>query len=144
MTPRISIRVFLLSGSRLLGEALARVLRNTTDILVVGTRSYSADAPAEIIESACDVLLMDSVSCLALDSQVPENIRGSLPNLKVITIETDANEATFSKVARMGITCYLLKEVAVADVISAIRVAAEREAVNLHGARRYSRVTSVT
>ena len=99
MTPRISIRVFLLSGSRLLGEALARVLRNTTDILVVGTRSYSADAPTEIIESACDVLLMDSVSCLALDSQVPENIRGSLPNLKVITIETDANEATFSKVA---------------------------------------------
>jgi DNA-binding NarL/FixJ family response regulator len=127
MTPRISIRVFLLTGSRLLGEALARVLKKSVDILVVGKRQYSVDAPAEIIKSTCDVLLMDSVSGLALDSQVPDNLRCSLSNLKVIMIEMDDNEATLSKVERMGITCYLLKEVAVADVISAIRVVAKGE-----------------
>jgi DNA-binding NarL/FixJ family response regulator len=127
MTPRITIRVFLLTGSRLLGEALARVLKKTVDILVVGKRQYSVDAPSEIIKSTCDVLLMDSVSGLALDSQVPDNLRCSLSNLKVIMIETDDDEATLSKVERMGITCYLLKEVAVADVISAIRVVAKGE-----------------
>jgi DNA-binding NarL/FixJ family response regulator len=135
MTPQTSIRVFLLSGSRLLGEALARVLRKTTDILVVGTRPYSATAPSEIIESACDVLLMDSVSGLALDSQVPENLRCSLLNLKVVMIGMDDNEATFSKVTRMRIACYLLKEVTVADVISAIRVVAQGKAESLQAAR---------
>jgi DNA-binding NarL/FixJ family response regulator len=135
MTTGISIRVFLLSGSRFLGEALARVLRKTADILVVGTRPYSVDAPSEIIESACDVLLMDTVSGLALDSQVLDNLRCSLSNLKVIMIELDDNEATFSKVAQMGIAGYLLKEVAVDDVMSAIRAVAKGEGVSLHAAR---------
>jgi DNA-binding NarL/FixJ family response regulator len=135
MTPRITIRVFLLTGSRLLGEALARVLKKTVDILVVGKRQYSVDAPSEIIKSTCDVLLMDSVSGLALDSQVPENLRCSLLNLKVVMIGMDDNEATFSKVTRMRIACYLLKEVTVADVISAIRVVAQGKAESLQAAR---------
>jgi hypothetical protein len=61
MTRHIPIRLFQLSGSRFLGEALGRVLRKTADILAVGTRPYSVDAPLEIIESTCDVLLTDSV-----------------------------------------------------------------------------------
>ena len=71
MTRHIPIRVFLLSGSRFLGEALGRVLRKTSDILVVGACPYSVDANMGIIESKCDVLLTDSVSVLALESQVP-------------------------------------------------------------------------
>ena len=129
MTRHIPIRVFLLSGSRFLSEALGRVLRKTSDILVVGARPYSVDANMGIIESKCDVLLTDSVSVLALESQIPDNQRCSLSHLKVVVIEMDENESTFSKLARVRVIGYLLKEAAVDDVISAIRVVANEETV---------------
>jgi len=99
ITPHAPIRVFLLSSSRFLGEALARVLRKTADILVVGASPYSIDAPMEFVESMCDLLLTDSVSLLALDSQIPDNQRCSLSRLGVVMIEMDDNESTFSKLA---------------------------------------------
>src|SRR5712675_1104498 len=116
MPSHIPIRVFLLSSTRLLSEALNRVLRKTADILVVRARQYSVDAPVEIVESTCDVLLTDSVSMLALDSQIPDNLRCSLSQLKVVMIELDDDESTFSKLLRLHVTRNVLKEAAVADV----------------------------
>jgi DNA-binding NarL/FixJ family response regulator len=124
MTLHVPIRVFLLSGSRLLSEALDRVMGRTDDILVVGACPYSVDAPMEIVKSMCDVLLADSVSVLALDSQIPDNQRCSLPHLKVVVIEMDDNAPTFSKLTRVRLLRSLSKEAAVADVISTIRSAA--------------------
>ena len=130
MTPHIPIRVFLLSGSRFLGEGLGRVLKKSADILVVGTCPYSVNAPEEIIESKCDVLLTDSVSVLALDSQIPDDQRCSLSHLNVVMIEMDENDLTFSKLVRIRVLRYfLLKEAAVADVISTIRGVANGEAI---------------
>jgi len=130
MPSHIPIRVFLLSSTRLLSEALNRVLRKTADILVVRARQYSVDAPVEIVESTCDVLLTDSVSMLALDSQIPDNLRCSLSQLKVVMIELDDDESTFSKLLRLHVTRNVLKEAAVADVISAIRSVAKGEVVS--------------
>jgi DNA-binding NarL/FixJ family response regulator len=96
----------------------------TDDILVVGACPYSVDAPMEIVKSMCDVLLADSVSVLALDSQIPDNQRCSLPHLKVVVIEMDDNAPTFSKLTRVRLLRSLSKEAAVADVISTIRSAA--------------------
>ena len=125
MPPHIPIRVFLLSSTRLLSEALDRVLRKTADILVVRARQYSVDAPVEILESTCDVLLTDSVSMLALDSQIADGLRCSLSQLKVVMIEWDDDESTSSKLQRLRVTRNVSKEAAVADVISAIRSVAK-------------------
>jgi DNA-binding NarL/FixJ family response regulator len=121
MTPHIPIRVFLLSGSRFLGEALGRVLARTADILVVGARPYSIDAHMEIVESMCDVLLADTVSVLELDSQISDDQWCLLPHLKVVMIEMNDNAPTFSKLARIRVLRYLLKEAAVADITSTVR-----------------------
>ena len=138
MPPHIPIRVFLLSSTRLLTEALGRVLRKTADILVVRARQYSVDAPVEIIESTCDVLLTDSVSMLALDSQIADGLRCSLSQLKVVMIEWDDDESTSSKLQRLRVTRNVSKEAAVADVISAIRSVAKgvvvKPALILHDA----------
>lgn len=129
MTPHIPIRVFLLNGSRFLGEALGRVLRRSPDILVVGACSYSVDAPEEIIASKCDVLLTESVSVLALDSQIPYDRLCSLSHLKVVMIEMDEDDPAISKLERVLVMRYLLKEAAVADIITAIRGVANGESM---------------
>jgi DNA-binding NarL/FixJ family response regulator len=127
MTLHIPIRVFLLSGSRLLCEALGRVMGRTDDILVVGACPYSVDAPMEIVESMCDVLLADSGSVRSLDSQIHDDRRCSLPRLNVVMIEMDDNSPTFSKHAQLSILRSLSKEAAVADIISTIRGVANGE-----------------
>jgi len=127
MTLHIPIRVFLLSGSRLLCEALGRVMGRTDDILVVGACPYSVDAPMEIVESMCDVLLADSGSVRSLDSQIHDDRRYSLPRLNVVMIEMDDNSPTFSKHAQLSILRSLSKEAAVADIISTIRGVANGE-----------------
>jgi len=121
MTPHVPIRVFLLSGSRFLSEALVRILARTPGILVVGACPYSVDAPVEIVKSMCDVLLADTVSVLVLDSQISNDQWSSLPHLKVVMIEINDNAPTFSTLARIRVLRYVLKEAAVADVISTIR-----------------------
>jgi DNA-binding NarL/FixJ family response regulator len=130
MTLHTPIRVFLLSGSRFLGEGLGRVLRKTADIVVVGTRPYSANAPLEISKSRCEVLVTDSVSVLGLDSQIANNRRRSLSHLKVVMIEMDDNIPTPSRLARIRILRRLLKEAAVADVISTIRCVAKGDGIH--------------
>jgi hypothetical protein len=146
MTRHIPIRVFLLSGSQFLREALRRVLGKTADILVVGAHPYSADAPVKIIESTCDVLLIDSISVLALESQIPDNLRCSLSQLKVVIIEVVDDKSTLSELAGVHVMGYLSKETAVADVISAIRVVATDQAAyppRLSKMRRPSAVSSL-
>jgi DNA-binding NarL/FixJ family response regulator len=132
MAPNTPIRVFLLSGSRFLTDTLGHVSRKTADIVIIGARPYAVDALPQIIESGCDVLLADSVSMLTLDSQIHDHQRSSLLQLKVVVIELDENESTFSKLlARVYVMGFVLKEAGVADVMSAIRSAAKRETIML-------------
>jgi DNA-binding NarL/FixJ family response regulator len=140
MAPHTPIRVFLLSGSRLLREVLGHVLRKTADILVVGAYPYWIDTPVEIIESTCDVLLADSVSVLTLDRQIHDNLRSSLSQLRVVVIELDDSASTFSQFARLYVMGYVLKEAAITDVISAIRSAAKLEAVRRAASISYDEV----
>jgi len=100
---------------------------------------YSIDAPAEIIDSSCDVLLTDSATVLALDSQVPSSYALFL-TAEGIMIEMDDKESASSKLARKGVTGYLLKEAAVADVISTVRGVAQGEALT-HLARHVAAST---
>jgi len=122
------IRVFLLSSNRFLTEGLARVMRKTADILAVGARPYSVDALVEIIELSSDLLLTDSVSALTVDSQMTDELRLLLSQLKVVVIEIGDRESVFSELARQGAMGYLSKDASVADIISMVRSVARGNA----------------
>ena len=92
-TPQIPIRVFLLSDHRLLRDALARTLKNQTQISLVAAQECSPNTIAEIIESSCDVLLVDPVNTRAFDSQVLDQLQDAFSHLKIVTIEMEAKSA---------------------------------------------------
>ena len=73
--PPIPIRVFLLSDHRLLRDALARSVGSQADISLVGAQESSLSITAEMIESTCDVLLVDPVNTTELDTYVPTAYR---------------------------------------------------------------------
>src|SRR5712692_9443300 len=96
---------------------------------VVGAAPYSPQALAEVTESGCQVLLLDSLtSALSDENFVQEAIR-ALPDLKVILIGMDEDEATFLKAVRAGAVGYVLKDASSLDVAAAVRNAAQGEAV---------------
>src|SRR6185437_4632804 len=57
------------------------------------------------------------------------DLRQRLPDMKVVMIEMEENEATFLKAVRAGVSGYLLKDASAMDVLSAIRAVLQGEAV---------------
>ena len=70
-------------------ESLARVLRNDAGILLVGAEEFSAALVAEIVESTCDVLLVDPVIMALFDAQLLDKPSGC-SNLRILQIEMEA------------------------------------------------------
>ncbi|HKV61730.1 MAG TPA: hypothetical protein VJO16_07450 [Candidatus Acidoferrum sp.] len=91
--PPIPIRVFLLSEHRLLRDALARSLRSQADISLVGAPESSLSITAEMIESTCDVLLVDPVNTTELDAYVLHFLQDAFPDLRVVMIDREAKIA---------------------------------------------------
>ena len=91
--PHIPIRVFLLSDHRLLRDALARSLGSQADISLVGAQESSVSITAEMIESTCDVLLVDPVNTTELDNYVLDRVQDAFSDLRVVMIDREAKIA---------------------------------------------------
>jgi hypothetical protein len=91
--PHIPIRVFLLSDHRLLRDALARSLGSQANISLVGAQESSLSITAEMIESTCDVLLVDPVITTELDSYVLDRLQVAFSDLRVVMIDREAKIA---------------------------------------------------
>lgn len=91
--PPIPIRVFLLSDHRLLRDALARSVGSQADISLVGAQESSLSITAEMIESTCDVLVVDPVNTTELDTYVLDRVQDAFSDLRVVMIDREAKIA---------------------------------------------------
>ena len=123
------ISVFLLVENRLLREALGRLLRKRSDIYVAGAAPYSAQVVDAIADSGCEILLVDSVTAALADLNFIRQAMRAVPELKVVMIGMEEDEATFLRAVRNGVAGYVLKEASAADVASAVRAVSQQEAV---------------
>jgi DNA-binding NarL/FixJ family response regulator len=91
--PHVPVRVFLLSDHRLLRDALTRSLGSQADISLVGSQESSFSITSEMIESTCDVLLVDPVSIAGLDTYVLDRLQEVFSDLRVVMIDREAKIA---------------------------------------------------
>ena len=123
-----SIRVFLLIENRLLRESLVRLFRNRPDLLVVGQSGHPGATVRRVLDSQCDVLVIDSLQT----SWFPANIaleRGDQTSLRVVVIAMDSDEAQFLAAVRSGVMGYLLHDASASDLVAAVRAVFRGEAV---------------
>ena len=122
------IRVYLLMQSRLLRDALVRLIRKRADLLVVGQGAPANTLSAAVLESQCDILLLDSLHGAAESAEMAawEPLVGAV---KTILVGMDADEKQFLAAVRAGIMGYLLKDASTSDVIAALRTVSRGEAV---------------
>jgi len=123
-----SISVFVIAGTRLLRETLSRILGKKTDLEVVGAEPLSPQLIPRIASSAAHILLMDYAAGES-SREFIRQIRGRLPELKIVMIGMEEEEELFLDCVRAGVIGYVLKEASAVDVTNAVRSAARGEAV---------------
>ncbi len=123
------VRVLLVDDQPLLRMGFRLILEGEDDLCIVGEASNGAEAVRQVRELAPDVVLMD-VRMPVLDGiEATRAIAASGSEAKIIILTTfDLDEYAFAGL-RAGASAFLLKDVAPADLISAVRVVASGDAV---------------
>jgi len=124
-----SIRVFLLTKSRLLGEALARILKKCGDLNIVGATCITPQIAGEIVAAQPDILLSDTTVSKGGDIEIIPELRRVLPNLKVVLIGMELDKNIFLRAVKSGVGGYVLEDASSAEVAAAVRAVASNEAV---------------
>lgn len=128
IVPSSAIRVFLIMENRLLREALIRLLRKRSDLVVVGYEGAPNPTACEVLNSQFDVLLIDSFQTMR---SAAKNGRGNgrQPDHKVLLIGMEPDEKLFMAAIRSGVMGYLLKDASASDLVCAVRAVYQGDAV---------------
>jgi DNA-binding NarL/FixJ family response regulator len=123
------ILVFLVTGNRLLREALARLLSKKDEFEVCGVSPYVPDVASTILELGTDVLILDAITMQLSDYALIPEMASQSPNLKIVLIDMDDDPEMFLRCVRAGAAGYLLKDASACDVVSGVRSVAQGQAV---------------
>jgi two-component system, NarL family, response regulator DevR len=121
--------VALLAESRLLREALIRLLGKKTEIRVVACHSYSPTVHELLIAAHPQIVLLDAIGLIFNDATLLCALRAAIPNLRIVMVDMDSDERTFLRAVRAGAVGYVLKDASATEVVSTIRAVAMGQAV---------------
>jgi DNA-binding NarL/FixJ family response regulator len=129
MTGTGPIRILLADDQPLLRMGFRLILEGEEDLSVVGEASDGAEAVGQVRDQAPDVVLMD-VRMPVLDGiEATRAITASGAHARIIILTTfDLDEYAFAGL-QAGASAFLLKDVAPAELIRAVRVVASGDAV---------------
>ena len=126
--PSSSIRTFLLIENRLMREALVRLFCKRSDLLVVGQSGHAEGTARRVLDSQCDVLVLDSLQTELLPANAALQ-SGDHASFRAVAIGMDSDDEHFLAAARSGVTGYLLQDASASDVVAAVRAVFRGEAV---------------
>lgn len=124
MTP---VRVVLADDQALFREGLRTLLSTRTDIEVVGEAGDGARALERVAETNPAVVLMDLQMPVMDGVQATARIRDRFPEVRVLVLTTFDDEGNVFGALRAGAAGYLLKDVSLDTLVSAIHAAARGE-----------------
>jgi DNA-binding NarL/FixJ family response regulator len=129
IVPSLSIRVFLMMENRLLREALIRLLRKRSDLVVVGYDEPADATSYQVLESPFDVLLIDSFQTTCCPTAKIVRETGGKAAYKAVLIGMEPDEELFMAAVRSGVMGYLLKDASASELVAAVRAVYRGEAV---------------
>lgn len=129
MSQTAPIRILLVDDQPLLRMGFRLILEGEAELCIVGEASDGAEAVRRVRELSPDVVLMD-VRMPVLDGiEATRAITASGDGAKIIILTTfDLDEYAFAGL-QAGASAFLLKDVAPAELVSAVRVVASGDAV---------------
>jgi two-component system NarL family response regulator len=116
--------VLVVDDHALFRRGLEIVLQQEPDIEVVGEASDGAEAVQKAINTTPDVVLMDVRMPRRSGIEACMAIKDTVPSAKIIMLTISDEEADLYEAIKAGAMGYLLKEISIEDVASAIRAVA--------------------
>jgi DNA-binding NarL/FixJ family response regulator len=121
------VRVLLVDDQSLFREGLRTLLSTRNDNEVVGEAADGAQALASVADTAPAVVLMDLQMPVMDGVQATAALRDRHPDVRVLVLTTFDDEGNVFGALRAGAAGYLLKDVSVDTLVSAIHAAARGE-----------------
>jgi len=115
------IRVLVVDDHALFRRGLEMVLEQEPDIEVVGEASDGAEAVERASDTTPDVVLMDVRMPRRGGIDACTAIKDAVPSTKIIMLTISDEEADLYDAIKAGAMGYLLKEISIEEVASAIR-----------------------
>jgi DNA-binding NarL/FixJ family response regulator len=115
------IRVLVVDDHALFRRGLEMVLEQEPDIEVVGEASDGAEAVERAVETTPDIVLMDVRMPKRGGIDACTAIKDAVPSTKIIMLTISDEEADLYDAIKAGAMGYLLKEISIEEVASAIR-----------------------
>ncbi len=115
------IRVLVVDDHALFRRGLEMVLEQEPDIEVVGEAGDGGQAVQRSIETAPDIVLMDVRMPKGSGIEACRAIKDAVPSAKIIMLTISDEEVDLYEAIKAGATGYLLKEISIEEVASAIR-----------------------
>jgi DNA-binding NarL/FixJ family response regulator len=125
----MAIRVLLVDDQALFREGLETLLSVHEDLQVVGEASNGQEALKVAANVQPDVVLMDVRMPIMDGVRATRHMKEALPQCRVIVLTTFDDDEYIFDALRAGAVGYLLKDVASAQLVEAIRAAARGESI---------------
>jgi DNA-binding NarL/FixJ family response regulator len=125
----MTIRVLLADDHALMREGLRALLGARPDIEVVGEVSTGREAEKQVMQLNPDVVLMDVAMPDLNGIDAAHAIHLKFPAIRIVMLSMHATAEYVYRAFEAGASGYLLKEVAIDEVITAVRT--------VHGGGRY-------
>jgi DNA-binding NarL/FixJ family response regulator len=115
------IRVLVVDDHALFRRGLQMVLEQEPDIEVVGEASDGGEAVQQAADTLPDIVLMDVRMPKRGGIDACTSIHETVPSAKIIMLTISDEEADLYEAIKAGAMGYLLKEISIEEVASAIR-----------------------
>ena len=123
------IRVLLADDQPLIRAGLVMVITDAPDIEVAGQAGTGAEALRQVHALAPDVVVMD-IRMPGLDGiEATRRIRAEAPATKVLMLTTFDDDENVYGSLRAGASGFLLKDMALDDILAAVRIVAAGDAL---------------
>jgi len=125
----MTIRVLLADDHALMREGLRALLTSVSDIEVVGEVSTGREAEKQVLQINPDVVLMDVAMPDLNGIDAARAIHLKFPAIRIVMLSMHATAEYVYRAFEAGASGYLLKEMAIEEVLTAVRT--------VHGGGRY-------
>jgi two-component system response regulator NreC len=116
------IKVLLVEDHTIVRQGISALLKSESDIEVVGEASDGLEAIDMAKKIVPDVVLMDIAMRNLNGLEATRKIKKIFPDMKVLVLTMYDNEESIFQILKAGASGYLIKDSAMTDLISAIRV----------------------